>query len=153
LYNVDVKQGGFIPRDEYLRMLAEFGVFIAPRRKEGIGMAFLEQMAMGKCVISHNEATMNEYIISGETGILVDMSNPRRILADEIKHVRTNVVGAVCNMYRKWKADQIAILDFFECVMSTAPLKSSWNFKLAAFYPLYLAEGMIMRLRQYLKRQ
>jgi hypothetical protein len=57
-------------RGEYLRSLAGFNVYVAPRRHEGIGMAFLEAMAMGMCVVAENQPTANEYILSGRNGIL-----------------------------------------------------------------------------------
>ena len=57
-------------REEYLRSLAGSNVYVAPRRHEGIGMAFLEAMAMGMCVVAENQSTANEYILSGQNGIL-----------------------------------------------------------------------------------
>jgi glycosyltransferase involved in cell wall biosynthesis len=43
---------------------------MAPRRYEGIGMAFLEAMAMEMCVVAENQSTANEYILSGKNVIL-----------------------------------------------------------------------------------
>lgn len=57
-------------RQDYLRDLGKFQVYFAPRKYEGIGMTFLEAMAMGMCVIAENAPTANEYIISGRNGIL-----------------------------------------------------------------------------------
>ena len=57
------------PQD-YIRQLANYNVYVAPRRFEGIGMTFLEAMAMGMCVVAENQSTANEYILSGENGIL-----------------------------------------------------------------------------------
>ena len=45
--------------DEYKRLFKDRGIFVAPRLKEGIGMAFLEAMATGKCVVANNDSTMN----------------------------------------------------------------------------------------------
>lgn len=57
------------PQD-YIRQLANYNVYVAPRRFEGIGMTFLEAMAMGMCVVTENQSTANEYILSGKSGIL-----------------------------------------------------------------------------------
>jgi hypothetical protein len=57
-------------REEYLRSLAGFNLYVASRRHEGIGMAFLEAMAMGMCVVAENQPTANEYMLSGKNGIL-----------------------------------------------------------------------------------
>lgn len=37
---------------------------------KGIGMFFREAMAIGKCVVANNDATMNEYIKNGETALV-----------------------------------------------------------------------------------
>ncbi len=62
---------------EYLDMLAAANVFFAPRRAEGIGMSFLEAMAMGLCVAAPRGPTMSEYIEDGRNGILYDPDDPR----------------------------------------------------------------------------
>jgi hypothetical protein len=64
-------------RSEYLKHLAESNVFFASRTAEGIGMSFLEAMAMGLCVVAPNAPTMNEYIRDGENGLLYDPEHPR----------------------------------------------------------------------------
>ena len=50
-------------RADMQRTIMESALYIAPRPYEGIGMSFLEAMAMGRCVIANNQPTMNEYII------------------------------------------------------------------------------------------
>jgi len=67
----------FEEREDYYRRLAAATVFFAPRRSEGIGMSFLEAMAMGKCVVAHDAPTMNEYIVHGKTGLLYDARRPQ----------------------------------------------------------------------------
>ena len=61
---------GWKAREAYLQTLRRFNVYVAPRRHEGIGLAFLEAMAMGMCVVAENQSTANEYILSGQNGIL-----------------------------------------------------------------------------------
>lgn len=58
-------------RDDYLGLLQQSTLFLAPRLFEGVGLAFLEAMAMGCVVIASDTATMNEYIRHGETGFLL----------------------------------------------------------------------------------
>lgn len=50
--------------------LAGANVFFAPRPLEGIGMAFLEAMARGLCVVAPDAPTMNEYVSHGRNGLL-----------------------------------------------------------------------------------
>lgn len=145
-YHVDIKGGGFMPKDEYFAMLSEAGVYIAPRFKEGIGMSFLEPLAMGKCVIAHDAPTMNEYIVNGKNGILVDMRHPRRIAAQEIVAARSGVFELACSLYGQWRSDEQKILGFFDALATVEPLRSPWTIKSCATYLLYLLEGVKMRL-------
>lgn len=66
----------FPKKSDMLEKIEQAGLYIAPRKKEGIGMSFLEAMAMGRCVIAPNYPTMNEYITHGENGILYDLDDP-----------------------------------------------------------------------------
>lgn len=107
-------QHDFLPKDEHEAMLSQFGTYIAPRAKEGIGMAFLEQLARGKCVIANNDATMNEYIKDGENGILRDFNskNQRPITAAEILRIHANAKDYARSLFARWKAEEDSILPF-----------------------------------------
>jgi len=63
----------------YLAHMQTANVFFAPRATEGIGMANLEAMAHGMCVIAHDDATANEYIVHRENGYLYNIENPENI--------------------------------------------------------------------------
>jgi glycosyltransferase involved in cell wall biosynthesis len=63
--------------EDYMRMLRRANVYFAPRVVEGIGMGFLEAMALGHCVVAPDAPTMNEYIEHGVTGLLYDPNDPR----------------------------------------------------------------------------
>jgi Glycosyl transferases group 1 len=52
-------------------------VFFAPRATEGIGMANLEAMAHGMCVVAHDDATANEYIAHQKNGYLYNIGTPK----------------------------------------------------------------------------
>jgi hypothetical protein len=69
-YRVEPLPGRFLPREEYRQLLETVDVYVAPRRREGIGLTFLEALAMGKCVVAYDEATMNEYVTHGTNGLL-----------------------------------------------------------------------------------
>jgi len=60
----------FPDRESYLSMLAERTVYFASRLREGIGVSFLEAMAMGLCVVAPATATHTEYISHGTNGLL-----------------------------------------------------------------------------------
>ena len=67
---------GALGRARYLDLLADCDLFFAPRRYEGIGMTFLEAMAMGLAVVAADSPTMNEYITDGVDGFLYDPDRP-----------------------------------------------------------------------------
>jgi glycosyltransferase involved in cell wall biosynthesis len=69
----------FRGKGDYLADLAASNVFFASRRLEGIGMSFLEAMAMGMCVVAPDAPTMSEYIRPGENGMLFDPDHPRAL--------------------------------------------------------------------------
>ena len=136
----------FLPYAEYQARLASCGVVIAPRRKEGIGMAFLEAMAMGKCVVAHNDATMNEYIVDGESGILVDFAHPERIAPERVARARVGVGAAVARHRARWVEDRAKIVPFIARQRPCRPGLVAWA-KIALEYPLYLVEGAWWRSR------
>lgn len=136
----------FVPREEYLKMIREVGVYIAPRFKEGIGMSFLEPLAMGKCVIAHDAPTMNEYIRDGKNGILTDMRHPRRISAVEISKAREGVRTAANDLHAEWRTDEQCILEFFDGLFALPSLRSPWTVRSFMAYLLYWAEGALDRV-------
>lgn len=69
--NMKIASGG--RREDYLRMLSGCNIFVAPRLREGIGLAFLEAMAMGMCVVGADLPTLNEYVKTGQNGYLFDL--------------------------------------------------------------------------------
>ena len=66
-------------RSTYLEALRQAGIYFAPRLHEGIGMSFLEAMAMGKAIVAPNNPTMNEYLTHNVNGYLFDPEDPRPI--------------------------------------------------------------------------
>ena len=65
-----------LERDEYLQLLKQANIFLAPRLDEGIGMTFVEALAQGCAVFGFDAPTMNEYITSGENGFLFQCYHP-----------------------------------------------------------------------------
>ena len=80
-------------KNVYIKAVEESSMFFAPRFCEGIGMSFLEAMAMGKCVIAPNVGTMNEYITSGLNGVLYDINHDK-----SIKTIPESISFDVCSV-------------------------------------------------------
>ena len=122
-YNITLVESEFIPKDEYLQLIKEPGVFLAPRPKEGIGMSFLEALAMGKCVIAHDDASMNEYITDGENGFIRDLNgNVSTISKDAILSVRNRVKATATAQYNRWISNRGKIIPFVKNVTSRPPV-------------------------------
>ena len=69
----------FASREHAAADLRQHNVYFAPRLREGIGMSFLEAMAMGFLVVGPDHPTMNEYIFSGVNGLLYDPLQPHAL--------------------------------------------------------------------------
>lgn len=104
----------FETREEMWDSIKEKGIYIAPREFEGIGMSFLEAMAMGKAVVAVNNPTMNEYIKNGETGYLFDLNDPKKIDLSNIEKVQKNTHKFMRQGYAKWQQDKNNIIDFIK---------------------------------------
>ena len=140
-YVFDVKGAGeFLERRAYLERMAQCGIVIAPRRKEGIGMAFLEAMAMGRCVAANDDATMNEYIKNGENGILFSADHAGTVPSVAISRVMSGVGASAARLRSRWLADAEKINDFISAQKPCRPSLLN-RVKLALSYPLYLLEG------------
>lgn len=104
----------FESKDDLLNIIKQKSIYIAPREYEGIGMSFLEAMAMGKAVIAIDKPTMNEYITNGETGYLFDLNNPKEIDLRNLRKIQKNSHEYIKKGYELWKKDRKKIIDFIE---------------------------------------
>lgn len=100
--------------EDYKKCVLNSALYIAPREYEGIGMSFLEAMAMGRCVIAPDNPTMNEYIEDGITGILYDEKDRKPIGEYDIKKIQKNAYEYSKEGYRKWETEKGKILEWME---------------------------------------
>lgn len=141
-YHVRVVETGFLPEAEYKALLRGPGLVLAPRLKEGIGMAFLEAMAMGKVVIAHNDATMDEAIQEGVNGVLVDMRHPTRLDAETLRRLHAKGFSME-TQYARWQDDAQRLLAYLQ-----APERETFRPVRNPFlFALYVGEGFSFRLR------
>lgn len=140
-----IRKTSFLPRTEYLEFIRNVGTIVAPRLTEGIGMPVVEAMAMGKCVVANDDATMNEYVADGETGLLFSASCPKPLSFDSILRVRSKVKMAARSFYERWKTDRNMILDFIQAQTKCDPTLLG-RCKLVCSYLLFVGEGILYRL-------
>jgi hypothetical protein len=100
--NIRIASGG--QREDYLKMLSECNIFVAPRLREGIGLTFLEAMAMGMCVIGPDLPTLNEYVESRWTGYLFDPRDPTALDISHFTECGIRARAAIGEGRKEWLA-------------------------------------------------
>ena len=101
-------------KSDMMKDVEEAGIYIAPREYEGIGMSFLEAMAMGKCVIAPDHPTMNEYIRHGINGYLYDPHHVKPIHNMDVAKVQENAYQYMREGYENWERRKNDILKWVE---------------------------------------
>ena len=96
-YNIEITTW-FKDKNEISNILKKTKYYVAPREKEGIGFSFIDAMQNECIVIAHNDSTMNEYIVHGENGYLIDFKKPTKInflddkkLSENLKKINRNL--------------------------------------------------------------
>ncbi|MGO9005632.1 MAG: glycosyltransferase [Beijerinckiaceae bacterium] len=102
----------FDSAEDYREALLRNNVFFVPRPVEGIGMACLEAMASGLCVVAPDLPTMNEYIANGTNGLLYSFQ--RRLGLD---FSRAQAIGAraretVERGFADWQRELPSLMEF-----------------------------------------
>ncbi len=64
-------------KNEFLDYLKKSEIFIAPRKKEGIGLPTIEAISYGKYIVGFNDSTMNEYIVDKRIGTFISKDNKK----------------------------------------------------------------------------
>ena len=135
-YKMNIIESDFIPKKEYNDLLSKCNIFIAPRKKEGVGLSFLEAIATGKCVISYDDATMNEYITHNKTGYLFN-NGDSFIKLNELSDIIKNSKELAVSGYAEW---QNSIKNINPFVYSLTPPKNYISSRCIfyIYYPIYI---------------
>lgn len=124
-------------REDLRGKIEACGVYVAPRLFEGIGLAFLEAMATGRCVIAPDRPTMNEYIVHGQTGYLYDPNKVNSLGSVDVEHVQRQTYAYMREGYTRWVDDKLRILSLLEAPNFENPLRL-WGYFFAALVPCFL---------------
>lgn len=91
--------------NQYLECVCSHDIYVAPRYTEGIGMGFLEAMALGRVVVAHDEPTHNEYIKNYHNGILFNAfrKDVIDVTPDKIKKISKNAALDAVNFRNSWE--------------------------------------------------
>lgn len=101
-------------KEEMQKDIQKSAFYMAPRVHEGIGMSFLEAMALGRCVIAPNEPTMNEYIQNGKTGFLYEMKDVRALEINNVRKIQENTLSYMKKGYQVWEKEKRNILKWLQ---------------------------------------
>lgn len=115
---IQYTNGWFETHEEYLKIVSECDVYVAPRKFEGIGLSFLEAMSLGLCVIAPNQATMNEYIVDGYNGLLFENFKSIGKKKYNICEIRNQALNSFCNYSKEWKKSIPEIYSFLNSINS-----------------------------------
>ena len=88
-----------MPKSEYLSLFEKCNVFIAPRKKEGIGITIVEAISKGMFVVGYNDSTMNEYVSDKKVGFIFDEKKTEKINTKDIIENRWSMVE---NDFKMW---------------------------------------------------
>jgi glycosyltransferase involved in cell wall biosynthesis len=138
----------FADREEYLRVVKDADVFFAPRRAEGIGMSFLEAMALGKCAAAANNSTMNEYIDHGATGLLYDPDRPAALDLSKTVEIGRNAAEFIAWGHRRWLGSQDELMDFIRAKSPGPPKKPEFGTVL-----YFRQRRMVYKFKKYIKKR
>lgn len=120
----------------YLQHLQDFQVYLSPRRFEGVGLTFLEAMAMGMCVVAENQPTAEEYITCGQNGILYrgedrGIGLPRAYSLVEMQHMGQQARQHLRTVHRGWLETRGELASLAERMTHqtyarTSPVPNGW---------------------------
>ena len=127
----------FDTKEEMYQKILESAIYIAPRLSEGIGMSFLEAMAMGRCVIAPNYPTMNEYIKNGKTGFLYDLDTISNLKIKDVRKIQENTLDYMKKGYRSWIKNRKKILKWIQSPVHARNIDFGLKFFLFGKIPFF----------------
>jgi glycosyltransferase involved in cell wall biosynthesis len=104
----------FKDSEEYHTLVSRANVFFASRLTEGIGLSFVEAMAMGLCVAAPCRPTMSEYIENGVNGLLYDPDRPGPLDFSRARELGAEARSSCENGRKLWIEALPRLRDFLE---------------------------------------
>lgn len=125
-YNIQTTEW-FQSKREFSNVLKDCNLFFASRLHEGIGMSFIEAMAMGQCVAAPDSPTMNEYIVNGATGLLYDINRVGPLDFKNAGTIGGNARDYCAEGFRRWNSRKGDLLEFMHPSAHKGRLKTRRN--------------------------
>ncbi|MEX0919236.1 MAG: glycosyltransferase family 4 protein [Parcubacteria group bacterium] len=83
---------GHVPYEEIPKHLHQADIFVRPSLSEGFGNSFIEAMAAGLPVIASPVGGITDFLVDGETGLMVEPKSPRLIAFQVQKLINDSVL-------------------------------------------------------------
>jgi glycosyltransferase involved in cell wall biosynthesis len=148
-YKINLVEADFLPSEKYLEYVQRCNIFVAPRKKEGIGMSFIEALSMGKVVIGYDDATLNEYITHDTDGYLFK-KNPSFLDLSNIENIKLNSKTRYEEGYKAWQRDKDQIIPFFLSPSKKEVSKISLNFWIMVYNLRAMIHKRFYQIKKYL---
>jgi len=133
-FNIKLMDKKYLPKNEYLNIFEKCNVFIAPRKKEGIGITIVEAISKGMFVVGYNDSTMNEYVSDKKVGFIFDEKTTEKInTKDIIENYEHRKEYAELN-YNKWIQNKKKIIPLLK--------EETKTIKKMHFVPLFLIDDI-----------
>ena len=141
-YNINLIDKKFLPKSEYLSLFEKCNVFIAPRKKEGIGITIVEAISNGMFVVGYNDSTMNEYVSDKKVGFIFDEKTTEKInTKDIIENYEYRKKYAEFS-YNKWIQNKKKIIPLLK--------QETKIIKKIHFFPLFLLDDIKFIIKKIL---
>ena len=141
-YNFELIEKKFMPKSDFINVMKKCNVFIAPRKKEGIGIAMVEAISRGMYVVGYNDSTMNEYIKDNKIGFIFDKNTKDKINSSNITLNYDYRKNNYKKSYNRWMDEKEKII----------PLLEKENIIINKFYdyPLFLLDDIKFLVKKLL---
>lgn len=87
-------------RDDLVKIISIYDIFVLPSLNEGMGRVLVEAMALGKSIVASNVGGIPDLVIHGKNGFLVPPKNPKQLakyiqvlLEDKDKREKMGLAG------------------------------------------------------------
>ncbi|MCX8178928.1 MAG: GT4 family glycosyltransferase PelF [Candidatus Aenigmarchaeota archaeon] len=117
----NIKFLGFIEDKKLNKVYSMTDIFVFPSLVEGFGLVLLEAMTKGKPIVATNIGGVNEVIINGRDGILVEPKKPKKMAEAIIKLINDD------KLYNKFSQNAIKSVKNFSWKKSAKKVYEIYN--------------------------
>lgn len=101
-------------KKNFISLIQKSDIFICSRKKEGIGMAQVEALSMGKYIIGYDEATMSDYIKNFKIGFLFNQKTKNSFILKNVHKYKNYRLKYADKGYQKFEKDKKKIIQLFK---------------------------------------